>query len=66
MATVQKQRFCANCKKQTLHARHHFGDGMGCLLSILTLGLFVPIWFCIEMFHRFCYGYRCQQCGEAN
>ena len=41
------------------------GSGMGCLLVILTGGLFLIVWLLgefVNMFGR----YRCQVCGRKN
>ena len=37
---------------------------MGCLLSILTLGLFIPFWIASDVLGIF-KSYRCQDCGKA-
>jgi hypothetical protein len=62
----QKSKFCKTCNRKTLHAKEHFiGSGMGCLLVILTGGLFLIVWLLgefVNMFGR----YRCQVCGRKN
>lgn len=62
MSTVQKQKFCRNCGKKTLFAKERFSGGMGCLLTILTAGLFIPIWLLADGL-SILRPYRCQQCG---
>lgn len=64
MGIQQKQKKCRECGRKTLHARETFGDGMGCLLTVLTAGLFFPIWGLIMLGDLF-KPYRCQQCGRA-
>jgi hypothetical protein len=62
MAVMQAQRRCGTCGRKTLHARSYTGAGTGCLLSVVTLGLFLPVWLVmatVEMFRP----WRCQQCG---
>lgn len=43
MSVDQTQRHCKTCDKPTLHQRSTFSFGWGCLLTILTSGLFIPI-----------------------
>jgi rRNA maturation protein Nop10 len=65
MAQVQAQRMCKVCGKKTLHAKPVMGDGFGCLLTLLTCGLFLLIW--IPM--KFCEAvsrYTCQTCGSKS
>ena len=62
--TIQARRFCRECGANTLHSKEHFSDGWGCLLSILTGGLFLPLWFIVGIFDSL-KPYRCQNCGRA-
>lgn len=66
MAIVQRSKFCKNCGRNTLHEFQTFSGGMGCLLTILTGGLFLVFWLpyklLIEPFRNI---YRCQQCGRG-
>ena len=72
----QRQKKCRTCGRKTLHVRtikvHDTGCGMHVILSVLTLGLWVP-------FAVLCYGlavfanalpsrapYLCQVCGRRN
>lgn len=64
MATRQARRYCYDCERKTLHAKETFGDGMGCLLTILTLGLFIPVWLLIGIIEAF-KPFRCQRCGAG-
>lgn len=59
MAVHQKSAYCKLCKQQTLHLRHTMGSGWGCFLTLLTGGLFAPIWFLSELSGR----WHCQRCG---
>ena len=56
------QRFCPTCGRPTLHGREMFGDGWGCLLTLLTGGLFLPLWLILIVVQT-CTPYRCQTCG---
>lgn len=63
MAMRQKQFFCKDCDKKTLHTKEMMGGGMGCLLTIITMGLFLPIWLLLDVFSVFRRWY-CQACGR--
>ena len=65
MSIKQKQKMCKVCQKPTLHQKNQFSGGMGCLLTILTAGLFLPIWLLADIFDIF-HPYRCQTCGSKN
>ena len=64
MATYQSRRYCKACGAKTLHQREVFSTGLGCLLTILTAGLFFPIWFLIGICDLF-NPWRCQTCGKG-
>lgn len=63
-STIKRQRLCRPCNRWVL-AEHELGigDGMGCLLSLLTGGLFLPIWLLLRFINMFS-GYRCPFCGS--
>jgi hypothetical protein len=65
VAVVQESCWCEGCGKQTLHARHYFSNGFGCLLTLLTAGFFIPIWLLIGLIQTFSKPLRCQVCGQA-
>jgi hypothetical protein len=62
---VQTQRHCRACKRKTLHARQTFSNAQGCLLTVLTLGLFLPFWMFIILMGGASGPWRCQQCGKT-
>lgn len=64
MARIQGRRFCKVCKQSTLHERDHFSGGMGCLLTILTAGLFLPLWILVLVLEAF-KPWICQTCGKG-
>lgn len=64
MGISHRSRFCRVCQAQRLHTRHSFSGGMGCLLTIVTLGLFLPVWAIIAVRDGL-EPYRCQQCGTG-
>lgn len=65
MAYAQSQRHCQECGRKTLHKRERFSGGMGCLLVILTGGLFLPIWLLIDLL-GLARTWHCQRCGQGN
>lgn len=64
MALVQARRHCYDCDRKTLHAKDRFSDGWGCLLTVLTAGLFLPIWLLLGIIEAF-KPWRCQRCGKG-
>jgi hypothetical protein len=60
---LQKSKFCRECDERRLFAKSHFSGGMGCLLTILTAGLFIPIWLLIGLCETLS-AWRCQDCGS--
>jgi hypothetical protein len=64
MAVKQAHLHCKDCARKTLHVKHIFGGGMGCLLTILTCGLFVPVWLLVDVLGLF-RPYHCQVCGKG-
>jgi ribosomal protein L37E len=65
MGQVQTQRYCRTCGRRTLHARGAFGFGLGCFFSIITAGLFVPVWLLIKVCEALFQQWRCQACGRG-
>lgn len=65
MAVDQKQKFCKDCGKKTLHARNRTSELGGCLLTIFTAGLWIPIWLIMSLCDT-SKGFRCQACGRKN
>lgn len=64
MGLLQRSRYCKNCERKTLHSRHTFSGGMGCLLTVITGGLFLPVWIII-WFLQSLSPMRCQACGRG-
>jgi hypothetical protein len=64
MGVLQSHRHCTYCGRKTRHVRETFGDGAGCLLTVLTAGLFLPVWIVIKVVEAF-RPFRCQVCGKG-
>ena len=61
---LKEQRYCRACKKNVLAERQTgMSDGIGCLLMIITLGLFIPFFLLLRSVNALG-GYRCPQCGS--
>ena len=65
MAVDQKSRYCKSCGTNTLHVRHRVSEMWGCLLTIFTAGLWIPVWIVMSLFGGLS-SYRCQTCGRKN
>lgn len=64
MAIEKRQKFCSYCERKVLAERDKgIGDGFGCLLTILTGGLFLILWIPLIIINSFG-AYRCPVCGS--
>lgn len=65
MATTGETQWLHTLKsRKTLHAKERFSFGMGLLLTLLTAGLFIPIWLLIDVL-GFVRPHKCQTCGRS-
>jgi hypothetical protein len=64
MGLSLSQRHCDNCGRETLHTRKSFSVGLGILLTILTGGLFLPVWVVIHLALYAGEPWTCQNCGR--
>lgn len=63
----ESSRRCEQCEKATLHRKPHIiSDGMGCLITIITLGTFFPFWVALALLDFFYQPWICQTCGMKN
>ena len=61
---IKKQKFCKSCQKNVYAERPTgISDGIGCLLIILTCGLFLPIFLLLRMINAFA-AFKCPACGS--
>jgi hypothetical protein len=58
----QTQKWCSYCERYTLFAKPHFAFGYGCIASLVTGCLFLPVWACFALADAF-RPLRCQSCG---
>jgi hypothetical protein len=65
MGAMQTQRWCKLCGRKTLHARRTFGLGWGLFLTLITAGLFIPVWLLIKVYEAIAVAWRCQACGQS-
>jgi hypothetical protein len=65
MATQTKQGYCDQCHQNRMGSKEILGDGWGCLLTILTAGLFLLVWLPMKFFVEYPRPYRCQICGTV-
>jgi hypothetical protein len=63
VAQIQGQKWCRLCGRKTLHSRPSFSNTLGCVFSVLTLGLFIPVWLLIGVGEALLCKWRCQVCG---
>lgn len=63
MAIKQKRKYCRECRRKTLHQKEEFSFAVGCLLTIVTGGLFALVWG-IVILSDMVKPYRCQSCGS--
>ena len=59
----QDSKFCLYCQGNTLHVRDKYSNNFGCLLTIITCGIFLPVWIILALWHG--KKWRCQQCGNV-
>ncbi len=61
MYVRQLQRYCYFCRTRTLHKKSAFRFVTGVVLSLISLGLFLPIWLINNRSNWF--STRCASCG---
>lgn len=63
MSTLTKGGFCSNCQQQRMGSKQVLGDGWGCLLTIITGGLFLLLWIPLKFLSEYPKPYLCNVCG---
>lgn len=63
----QAHRFCGYCGRYTLHERPKGSSNVWqMILSVITLGLWLPLWALFALRRKLFVRYRCQACGKTN
>lgn len=62
MAEVTTTRFCATCARDTAHRRTTTNDVLHLLLTLATLGLWLPVWLALGLLAATNRSY-CSVCG---
>jgi uncharacterized membrane protein len=63
MAQKQLMRKCCTCEKMTLHMENNVNHILHIILTVLTFGLYLIIWFFICVFAG---NRQCMECGEES
>jgi hypothetical protein len=63
MAADQIMRRCKHCGKSTLHVGPHTSHLLHLVLSIITVGFWVPVWILVHLSHST--QLACSQCGQS-
>ena len=65
MDYIKKRAWCPQCQTNVIAERPTgMSDGMGCVLTILTCGLFLPLFVLLRAINAMA-GYKCNRCGCA-
>lgn len=62
MGTTQDMQFCKHCDKMTMHIRPATSHILHLLLSVVTMGIWVPVWLLIGISNSMEKG-KCSVCG---
>ena len=63
--TKQSSSYCQSCGKVTLHAKEGISNLLHLVLSIVTVGLWIPVWIFLGMKSAGSRS-RCQVCGTKS
>lgn len=64
MATKNKGGYCTHCQQQRMGSKQVLGDGVGCIITILTGGLFLLFWLPYRWIFEAAKPYMCNVCGH--
>lgn len=62
MALSQTSQFCSACNTTTVHQRGRFSAGWGVALTMITGGMFIPVWILIAITDAG-RAYKCASCA---
>lgn len=60
----RSDRLCRHCQRVTVHDKQVMEPAFGCVATVVTLGLFLPVWFCMIFGQRLFQSWRCTNCGS--
>jgi hypothetical protein len=63
VSTVQTSHYCATCGRQTLHTKERVNHILHLILSVLTAGLWIPVWIFLGATNS-AERTRCSVCGS--
>jgi len=63
MGNYQHMFFCKNCDKSTLHITERPNHVLHVILSIISVGIWIPVWFILSFFSRMNNVGDCTVCG---
>ena len=66
MSTYQHMFFCRTCNKSTIHLASKPNHILHLLLSIITAGLWIPVWLLLAVTGRLKNIGECTSCGSEN
>lgn len=64
MSTITTRRNCRTCGQKRLFAKEKQSNVLHLLLTVLTCGLWLPVWLLVAVLVAF-RPYRCTVCGEG-
>lgn len=59
---AERRGFCPDCNRNVLYRRTGPNHILHLLLSVITAGLWLPVWFVLTLLQK---PYRCPNCGYA-
>lgn len=61
MTRIYRNRYCPRCTTQVTGFQDRHSFPAGCLITLMTLGLYLPVWLLYD-FIQARGGYRCASC----
>lgn len=62
MATIQRMKFCHRCDEHTVHLSQTPNHVLHLLLSVVTVGFWVPVWLLVSLTSS---KPQCTGCGKT-
>lgn len=64
MGSSQLMKYCRSCKGKTLHVQPSTSHILHLILSVITAGLWIPVWLLVGMNNTT--KSQCTACGRSN